>query len=54
MNEDFFINDGEVKKCGMKEEEKEEDSAEDFLQSLLRWEKNTTLKLKRPAAEEKE
>jgi len=34
----IFINDGEVKKCGMKEEEeeKEEDSTEDFLRSLLR------------------
>ncbi len=36
----------------MKEEE-EEDSPEDFLQSLLKWEKNTTWKFKRPAAEEK-
>ena len=44
-----------MKKCGMKEEEeeKEEDSAEDFLQSLLRLEKNTTWKFKRPAVEEK-
>ncbi len=39
----------------MKEEEgeKEEDSAEDFLQSLLRSEKNMTWKFKRPAAEER-
>ena len=35
------------------EEENEEDSAEDFLQSLLSWEKNTMWKFKRPAAEEK-